>query len=650
MRHVQLTSPISMKKTRSDSPTKLITVLRKIVNETHETVHVQVCEKGKEAQQITLLPQSEAAFGEWIPHCTSMVEFEIYTKYLQIKLLSSHRYVRVWEHNGKIHYGTEWSATAKLVPGDADVGGYTNDKVLVVGPDGLGMRNYGDERAAATKPTKSAGEWSKIAPGKDEMTLRYSGYCRVYVRRNSAFGAGHTGFAFALPNGRWAVGAVENPKGMPIVSPGETGFWSLVCNAADVDAYFTNKHPMNYPYDAYKTIAVANANFYAAQAEIADWHQKPYELVGKNCMDTTIAVLTAFGAKLPPVKLRPNDWFNSIPGQIQPAYEIPSPEDAERGAFSPVPPEALKALAPSFAATKDAGRTIEVIQPGPVPASAETPMHRGWFHVMAMPIAAIPWPDARTTGAWSKVNLKGRMPKNTRLFLTLFTGVNTVLPRKAVVAALENQSNDARILEWIPIFSIVMKFLKFIGSALTAVANSWEEFAMWYGNMDSSGNPNSSDPDANKQHASEAARSPEQQTEARRIVPAELQPRVPVEAGSHAAPKAAKGFALLATKDNRLVARNMSRGLKVVFEYDDNTNYWLTIPDRARATVWSNRLEVPIEIPNAEKVRAVFVGWFEDFNDYQAGKVTAGDMFGVLDFWVPTSQVAATSKSGAKRR
>ena len=106
----------------------------------------------------------------------------------------------------------------------------------------------------------------------------------------------------------------------------------------------------------------------------------------------------------------------------------------------------------------------------------------------------------------------------------------------------------------------------------------------------------------------------------------------------------------MATKDNRLVARNMSRGLKVVFEYDDNTNYWLTIPDRARATVWSNRLEVPIEIPNAEKVRAVFVGWFEDFNDYQAGKVTGGDMFGVLDFWVPTSQVAATSKSGAKRR
>ena len=91
-------------------------------------------------------------------------------------------------------------------------------------------------------------------------------------------------------------------------------------------------------------------------------------------------------------------------------------------------------------------------------------------------------------------------------------------------------------------------------------------------------------------------------------------------------------------------------GLKVVFEYDDNTNYWLTIPDRARATVWSNRLEVPIESPNAEKVRAVFVGWFEDFNDYQAGKVTGGDMFGVLDFWVPTAQVAATSKSGAKRR
>ena len=642
-----------MKKTRSDSPTKLITVLRKIVNETYETVHVQVREKGKEAQQVTLLPQSEAAFDEWIPYCTSILDFEFYTKYIEIRLLSSHRYIRVWEQDSKIHYGTEWSSTAKLVPGDADVSGYTNNKVLAVGPNGIGMRNYGDDWAADTKATKSGGElsgWSKIAPGKDEMSLRYSGYCRVYVRRNSAAGAGHTGFAFAMPNGQWTVGAVENPQGLPIASPGDTGFWSTICSAADVDAYFTNKHPMNYPYDAYKTIYVANANFYAARAEVAEWYQKPYELIGKNCMDTTIAVLTAFGAKLPPVKLRPNDWFNSISGQIQPAYEIPSPEEVERGAFSPVPPEALKALAPGFAAAKDASRTIEAVQPGPVSPAAETPMHRGWFHVMALPIASIPWPDARNNGTWSKTTLRGRMPRNTRLFLTLFTGVNTVLPRKAVIAARDGKADDGRIWEWISIFTIVMKFIKFIGSAFTAVANSWDEFANWYTNTNSSGNANSSDPDVNKQRPNELSRSPEQQTEARRVVPAELQPRVPVEPGSHAAPKAAKGFALLATKDNRLVARNMSRGLKVVFEYDDNASHWLTVPDRARATAWSNRPEVPIEIPNPDKVRAIYTGWFEDFNDYQAGKVTGGDMFGVLDFWVPTAQAAAAGKSGAKRR
>lgn len=142
-----------------------------------------------------------------------------------------------------------------------------------------------------------------------------SGQVRVYARPSGAFGNGHVGLAFLMADGKWTSASVENPNGGPITSPGETGLWSEISGEADVGGKFKKRD-----YTKYKALTVQTPNWHAARQMLAEWHQQPYELVGKNCMDAAFAVLTAYGAKLPTPSShpKPNDWFKQVQSTEKP--------------------------------------------------------------------------------------------------------------------------------------------------------------------------------------------------------------------------------------------------------------------------------------------------------------------------------------------
>lgn len=132
---------------------------------------------------------------------------------------------------------------------------------------------------------------------------------RVYRRKTGARGAGHVGWAFALEDGAWEVGAVE--RGGLITPPWRDGFWTGV----ELDP---NPRMLHLSYDAYKEFEVRNPNPIAAQRAEAEIGRRWFTLAIHNCMNDTYAVLTAYGAALPKINRfgdwKPNDWFRLVPG------------------------------------------------------------------------------------------------------------------------------------------------------------------------------------------------------------------------------------------------------------------------------------------------------------------------------------------------
>jgi hypothetical protein len=153
----------------------------------------------------------------------------------------------------------------------------------------------------------------------------------VFLRPDGGNGFGHVGWGFAIPGStEWFVGSMENPSGWAVNLPGWTGFWHLkVPNGKAAQEVMRRPEAHGAPkgtppYASAKVLAAPAPNLRAAQQKMNEWAHRPYTALGGNCMNCVFDILTAYGAALPdptinPCEWSPNNWFNDIHAQVQPA-------------------------------------------------------------------------------------------------------------------------------------------------------------------------------------------------------------------------------------------------------------------------------------------------------------------------------------------
>lgn len=137
--------------------------------------------------------------------------------------------------------------------------------------------------------------------------------CAIIVRRSGAYGLGHVGWMFNLPDGNYVAGAVENPKGTPVCAPAEMGFWNVVTQNPSHEFIIRG-------YDAFKMFSISSPNPKAALDTVKWISEQPYNVMGQNCMDDTYDVIHSFGAvgiPKPFNKVTPNAWFDSFNYPVQ---------------------------------------------------------------------------------------------------------------------------------------------------------------------------------------------------------------------------------------------------------------------------------------------------------------------------------------------
>ncbi len=147
-----------------------------------------------------------------------------------------------------------------------------------------------------------------------------SGNVIIFLRPDGGGGLGHVGWAYTLPDGHWLVGGLENPSGGMVVSAGQTGYWvkevgnpgQAMANPSQVGA------PHGTPaYREAKLIDVAITSSRGAYAKVQEWANRPYLVVGGNCMNCTYDIIVAYGAVVadPSTNPAPNNWFAALPGR-----------------------------------------------------------------------------------------------------------------------------------------------------------------------------------------------------------------------------------------------------------------------------------------------------------------------------------------------
>ena len=143
---------------------------------------------------------------------------------------------------------------------------------------------------------------------------------------------GHVGWGFELPDGQWMVGAVEgdgwaNGNGM-------NGFWSRkVPGEKQATQVFANMVHYGAEYNYFKYLTMTSQVWPDPDAalRVMAWvSAQPYQLFGRNCMNSTYDILRAFsrgghfnGKILPSPDFNwiPNGWFNAIqvPQRLSPS-------------------------------------------------------------------------------------------------------------------------------------------------------------------------------------------------------------------------------------------------------------------------------------------------------------------------------------------
>lgn len=142
----------------------------------------------------------------------------------------------------------------------------------------------------------------------------------VVLSRTRPANLGHVGWGYEYPDGTWCVGAIEETMFQNFPN----GFWKRRArNLEDAINYFRKMEArFDATYHEFKYLrADSPPNWNAADQKMFWVQQQPYNIAGRNCMNSTYDILCAFsqgghynGQLLP----RPDDnwipnwWFDKI--------------------------------------------------------------------------------------------------------------------------------------------------------------------------------------------------------------------------------------------------------------------------------------------------------------------------------------------------
>lgn len=136
-----------------------------------------------------------------------------------------------------------------------------------------------------------------------------SGAACVFLAPNSiAWGIGHVGWGFELPNGSWAYGAND---GAPWGTPSNTVRQPPGSKAAMLN-YFAKANSGSNAYTEYKCATVRAPNASAAQQEVNREYREKYYIPTQDCVSQAYKVLSQYGVKNMPsflVDWVPTNWF-----------------------------------------------------------------------------------------------------------------------------------------------------------------------------------------------------------------------------------------------------------------------------------------------------------------------------------------------------
>lgn len=132
---------------------------------------------------------------------------------------------------------------------------------------------------------------------------------------------GHVGWGYEYPDGTWCVGAIE----ATLFENYPNGFWQRRAKSYDdaINYFRKMQERYNTTYNEFKYLTANGVpNWKAADIKM-DWvRQQPYNVFGRNCMNSTFDILCSFsqGGRYsngilpkPENNWLPNDWYEKVP-------------------------------------------------------------------------------------------------------------------------------------------------------------------------------------------------------------------------------------------------------------------------------------------------------------------------------------------------
>lgn len=143
------------------------------------------------------------------------------------------------------------------------------------------------------------------------------GWAYVFMRPNMPYVAGHAGWGFQLPDGRYLAGAVDGTGTNPYISPDDdkTFHWmeEFSTESGMKDKFRLWGSGMEHAqYTHYKKIAVLDPSVSNGRAKAQSYMNSGYRVVMKNCMDETYHVLISYGVASSTLPWPSTNWFPNV--------------------------------------------------------------------------------------------------------------------------------------------------------------------------------------------------------------------------------------------------------------------------------------------------------------------------------------------------
>ncbi len=143
----------------------------------------------------------------------------------------------------------------------------------------------------------------------------------VAICHQRPFNLGHVGWGYEYPDGTWCVGAIEGSlfDNLP------NGFWQRrAVNLNEAINYFRKmEERFGTTYEECKYLTVNDVPNPRGADAMMNWvSNQPYNVIGRNCMNSAYDILCAFSKggrysggilPLPQNNWFPNDWYEKIP-------------------------------------------------------------------------------------------------------------------------------------------------------------------------------------------------------------------------------------------------------------------------------------------------------------------------------------------------